>query len=230
VNLFVGSDTKINLGKNEVGVKMETGYPLNGNVKISISTRKPVSFTFHIRRPGWSHDIVVPGNLYQYATSNSAPPAIIINVNGIPVAAKEENGYFSIDRVWKNGDVVDYKMAMEIRKVVSREEIKANTDRIALQRGPLVYCIEGADNNGKAWNIILPENTVIEEKEYSVLNEKVIALTAKVPTIIITDDGNSLQTVIREVTAIPYYTWCNRGSNPMQVWLPEKIKDVKVNY
>ena len=148
----------------------------------------------------------------------------------MPVTAKEENGYFIIDRVWKNGDVVDYKMEMDIKKVVSREEIKANNDRIALQRGPLVYCIEGTDNSGKAWNIIFPENTVIEEKEYSVLNEKVIALSAKVPTIVISDDGNSLETITREVIAIPYYTWCNRGSNPMQVWMPEKIKDIKVNY
>jgi hypothetical protein len=94
----------------------------------------------------------------------------------------------------------------------------------------LVYCIEGADNNGKAWNIIFPENTVIEEKNYSVLNEKVIALSAKVPTVTIDDDGTNVQTVVREVIAIPYYTWCNRGSNPMQVWLPVKIRDVKVNY
>jgi len=230
VNLFVGSETKINLGKDEVGVKMETGYPLDGNVKISISTRKPSSFRLHIRRPGWSSGIVVPGNLYQYATSDSASSSITINVNGTQVAAKEENGYYIIDRVWKNGDVVDYKMEMNIKKVVSRKEVKADNDRIALQRGPLVYCIEGADNSGKAWNIIFPDNTVVEEKSYSVLNEKVIALIAKVPTITISDDGNSLRTVIKEVIAIPYYTWCNRGSDQMQVWLPGKIKDVKVNY
>jgi DUF1680 family protein len=230
VNLFVGSETKINLGKNEVGVKMETGYPLDGNVKISISIKKSSTFTLHIRRPGWSSGSVVPGNLYQYATSNSAPSNITITVNGKPVATKEENGYFLIDRVWKNGDIVDYNMELDIKKVISRPEVKADYDRIALQRGPLVYCIEGADNNGKAWNIIFPENTVIEQKNYSVLNEKVIALSAKVPVITINDDGTSLQTVISEVTAIPYYTWCNRGSNPMQVWIPEKIRDVKLNY
>ena len=230
VNLFVGSETKVNLGKNEVGVKMVTGYPLDGFVKIAVSTKKSLAFTLHIRRPGWSSGTVVPGNLYQYAVSSAAPSPVAIFVNGIPVTAKEENGYFIIDRVWKNGDVVDYKMEMDIKKVVSREEIKANNDRIALQRGPLVYCIEGTDNSGKAWNIIFPENTVIEEKEYSVLNEKVIALSAKVPTIVISDDGNSLETITREVIAIPYYTWCNRGSNPMQVWMPEKIKDIKVNY
>jgi len=230
VNLFVGSDTRINLLKNEVGVKMETGYPLNGNVKISVSVRKPLSFTLHIRRPGWSSGTVVPGNLYQYSSTNTAASAIIINVNGKPVAAKEENGYYLIDRAWKNGDVVDFKMVMEIKRLVSREEVKADFGRIALQRGPLVYCIEGADNNGKAWNIIFPENTVIKEKEFSVLNEKVIALSARVPAITISDDGNSVQTVMSEVIAIPYYTWCNRGSNQMQVWMPEKIKDIKVNY
>ena len=230
VNLFIGSDTKINLGKNEVGVRMETGYPLDGDVKISFSTKKPLDFTFHIRRPGWSSGTVVPGNLYRYESSDRSPSEIIISVNGLPVAASEENGYYIIDRVWKNGDVVGYKMAMGIKKVVSRDEVKADNGRIALQRGPLVYCVEGADNSGKAWNIIFQENTVVEEKNYSVLNEKVIALSMKVPAIAISDDGNGVRTEISEVIAIPYYTWCNRGSNPMQVWLPEKIKDIKVNY
>jgi uncharacterized protein len=230
VNLFVGSETKINLGKNEVGVKMETGYPLDGDVKISVSTMQPLSFTLHIRKPGWSSGTVVPGNLYEFAASNRAPSAITINVNGKQASSKEENGYYLIDRVWKNGDVVEYKMEMDIKKIVSRVEVKSDYDRIALQRGPLVYCIEGADNNGKAWNVIFPGNTVIRGKEYYVLNEKVIALSAKVPVIMITDDGNSLQTLIKEITAIPYYAWCNRGSDQMQVWLPEKIKDIKVNY
>ena len=133
-------------------------------------------------------------------------------------------------RTWKKGDILEYTMAMAVKKVVSREEIKTNQGRIALQRGPLVYCIEGADNDGKALNLIFPENTVIKEVPYTVLNEKVIALKADLPVVMINADGMGLQTIKKEMIAIPYYTWCNRGKNQMQVWLPQKISDVKVNY
>jgi uncharacterized protein len=93
-----------------------------------------------------------------------------------------------------------------------------------------VYCVEGADNNGKAWNILFPEKTMVSTLSYQILDEPVIALEASVPVITTGADGISLQTQIKKITAIPYYTWCNRGSNPMQVWMPVKINDVKLNY
>lgn len=230
INLFVGSDTKINIGKNEVPVKMETNYPLDGKVKINIDPIKSTLFALHLRKPGWCSGTAVPGNLYNYKGVDATPSAFSISVNGKPVIVTEGNGYYIINRVWKKGDVVEYIMAMNAKQVVSKEDIKTNTGRIALQRGPLVYCIEGADNDGKAWNIIFPENTIIEEKPYSVLNEKVVALVANVPVININADGSGIQTTTKQVTAIPYYTWCNRGKNQMQVWFPQKVTDIKVNY
>lgn len=119
---------------------------------------------------------------------------------------------------------------MKVKEVQSREEIKTNQGRIALQRGPLVYCVEGADNDGKALNMIFPENTVVKEESYTVLNEKVVALKMDLPVVTINADGLGIQTIKKNITAIPYYTWCNRGKNQMQVWLPQKITDVKVNY
>jgi len=95
---------------------------------------------------------------------------------------------------------------------------------MAIQRGPIVYCIEGADNNGKAWNFIAPVNTTFTTENYAVLDEKVISLTANVPMIQMNKDGSSVQTTLQQIRAIPYYTWCNRGSNAMQVWLPTTFK------
>jgi len=230
VNLFVGSDTKINMGKNEVGVKMQTSYPLDGAVKINIDPVKPTSFALHIRKPGWCSGNEVPGNLYNYIGIDAVPSPTALSVNGKPAEVTEANGYYIINRTWKKGDVVEYDMSMHVKQVVSREEIKANQGRIALQRGPLVYCVEGADNDGKALNMIFPENTVVKEEPYTVLNEKVVALKMDLPVVIINADGLGLQTVTKNITAIPYYTWCNRGKNQMQVWLPQKITDVKVNY
>ena len=230
VNLFVGSDTKLNIGKNEVAVKMETNYPLDGKVKINIDPVKPASFALHIRKPGWCSGTAVPGNLYNYTGIDAISSPISFTVNGKPAEFTEANGYYIINRGWKKGDVVDYDMAMKVKQVASREEIKTNQGRIALQRGPLVYCIEGADNDGKALNIVFPPNTIIKEEPFTVLNEKVIALKMNLPAVVINADGLGLQTVKKDIIAIPYYTWCNRGKNQMQVWLPEKMTDVKVNF
>ena len=120
--------------------------------------------------------------------------------------------------------------ANEVQKLVSREEIAANMDRIAIQRGPLVYCVEGADNNGKAWNILVPKNTTFNVVEYQVLDEKVMAVQADMMVMSGSEDGTNLRSETKKITAIPYYTWANRGQNEMQVWLPTKIQEVKINY
>jgi len=121
-------------------------------------------------------------------------------------------------------------MPMEVRKISARKELVDDNYRMALQRGPIVYCVEGADNNGKAWNILSPSTAKFETEKFNVLDEKVISLVSTLPVLQIGADGASSKTVNQKVRAIPYYTWCNRGSNPMQVWLPTVYKDIKVNY
>jgi DUF1680 family protein len=114
---------------------------------------------------------------------------------------------------------------MEIKRVLSKDAIKTNLGRVAIERGPIVYCVEGADNNGKAMNIAIPETAIFQEKPFAVLDEKVVALIAQLPTIQTSADGKNSERIVKEVIAIPYYTWCNRGSNQMQVWLPLNFTD-----
>ena len=228
INLFVGSETKMNLNGQEIGVKTSTDYPLNGNIKIEISANGLNNFALRIRKPGWSDNTVVPGGLYHYAMVNKTEPSLL--VNGKTITASLVNGYYVIERKWKKGDVVEYRLPMPIQRIQAQEVLKQDQQRIAIQRGPLVYCIEGADNDGKAWNIVFPNNATIVEKPMQVLTEKVIGLSASLPSLQINAEGTQVQTVIKEVIAIPYYTWCNRGSNQMQVWFPTSIKDVKLNY
>jgi DUF1680 family protein len=234
VNLFVGSNTKIPLKNGNVGVKMETNYPWDGNIKLIIDPEKRSEFKIFTRKPGWYGGNIVPGNLYLRDELNDPVvvehPFYLINVNGKQIVPKSENGYFVIDREWHKGDVVEIKILMETKRIKARPELKQDTNRIAIQRGPIVYCIEGADNNGKAWNVIVPENTKFEVIDHKVLNEPVKALTAEVPVVSVGDDGISLKTEKKKIIAIPYYTWANRGKNEMQVWLPTKITDVKLNY
>jgi uncharacterized protein len=227
INLFVGSNTIIPLEKGNVSVNMQTNYPWDGNVAINIDPIKKTKFSLHIRIPGWANDNNVPGNLYVFADSNKNIPSLMINNK--PVSYTNENGYAVINREWKKGDKVIWQLPMDVRKVISKNELKFDNNRIALQRGPLVYCVEGADNNGKAWNIIVPENTTLTTSKENILSEPVITIQAQVPVIDISADGLTINTLTKTITAIPYYTWCNRGSNQMQVWLPTKIKDVKLN-
>ncbi len=228
VNLFVGSNTVIPLEKGNVSLTMETNYPWDGKVKIKVIPVKKSKFALHIRIPGWVNKSAIAGGLYKMEEVNAT---ISYKVNGRQETYKDDGtGYAILDRTWSKEDVVEFEYTMPVEQVSSRDELKQNKDRVALQRGPLVYCVEGADNNGKAWNILFPQKTTVTTIPYQVLDEPVMALEAMVPVITTGADGISLQTQLKKITAIPYYTWCNRGSNPMQVWMPVKINDIKLNY
>lgn len=227
VNLYVGSTTSLKLGKTTVPVQMETNYPWDGNVKITMNPDKRTPYALRMRIPGWVSNVAVPGDLYRFAEGNKA--TFTIQVNGKPAQYREENGYAVIDRTWQKGDVVDLNLPMEVKRVLAKQDIKVNNDRVALQRGPLVYCVEGVDNNGQAWNMLVPESTTFTTQPHQVSTESVIAIRADVPVVGPSADGSRVITETKAITAIPYYTWANRGKSSMQVWLPMKAKQVKIN-
>jgi uncharacterized protein len=231
VNLFVGSNTIIPLKNGNVDVKMETNYPWDGKVKIFINPDKPQKFGLNIRIPGWSNGKAAPGKLYDFGEGQWLSS---FHINGDPLSwddmNQQKNGYASINRKWKKGDFVEVEYHMKSNMVFAFPQLKQDSNRIAIQRGPIVYCIEGADNNGKAWNIVIPKNTKFETIDYKVLDENIKALTAEVPVVTLSEDGTTIKTEKKKIIAIPYYTWANRGKNEMQVWLPTKITDIKLNY
>lgn len=227
VNLFVGSNTSFPVGDQQVQVSMTTNYPWDGKVQLTCSPPKKANFDLHIRIPGWANGEAVPGGLYKF--EDTSVPAFIVQLNGREVPYKKEKGYIVIDREWKKGDVVELTLPMDVKRVVSRPEVTENLERVAIQRGPLVYCVESTDNNGKAWNLILPANTGLTTVERTVLSEPVIAIQGVAPQLIVSADGTNISTENKPLVAIPYYTWANRQKSEMQVWLPTKIKDVKVN-
>ncbi len=227
INIFVGSNTNIHLANGDVPVKMETNYPWDGNIKLTVTPAKKIKYALHMRIPGWVLNNPVPGDLYRYADSSSS--TFTITVNGKPFSYAMDKGYAVINREWKTGDIVELQLPLEIRKVVARNEIQQDNDRMALQRGPLVYCVEGADNNNHVWNVLLPANTKFTDVNTNILSEPVVALKAELPVVTTSADGNAVQTVTQTITAIPYYTWANRGANAMEVWLPTKIKTIRIN-
>lgn len=229
VNLYVGSQTRQLIGKNDVSLSVKTDYPWNGKVQVNVDPVKKGKFKLYLRVPGWAKAQPVPGDAYRanFSVIQSLMP---VTINGKDISYDMENGYIVINREWKKGDVVNFEFNMNTYLISSRQEIKQNEGRVAIGRGPLVYCVEGADNNGKAWNIVVPENTSFETVTSKVQDESVVEVKATVPVLDVSADGNSVSTVKKEIIAIPYYTWANRGKNEMQVWLPTKIKDIKINY
>jgi DUF1680 family protein len=119
---------------------------------------------------------------------------------------------------------------MEVRQVISNPEVKQDKDRVALQYGPLVYCVEGKDNGDNAWNIVMPSNPQFESAFQPDLLGGVSTIKFNANVVQISTDGKSVATTTQPVSAIPYYSWNNRGASSMQVWLPTTVTNIKINY
>jgi DUF1680 family protein len=181
----------------------------------------------HVRIPGWALGTAVPGGLYHFEDTSASHSSIKVNGKDIPYDI--EKGYATFTREWKKNDEVELSFPMSIKRIFSSPAVKADENRVALQRGPLVYCVEGADNNGHAWNIILPPSTSLTTSKQTVDSQSIVTIEGTVPSLSVSADGTSVETQNKKMIAIPYYVWCNRGQNQMQVWLPVSIKEVKVN-
>jgi hypothetical protein len=227
VNLFIGNEAGITIGKNVIPVSMQTNYPWEGVVKIKLDPKQKAKFDLHIRLPGWSKGNPVPGDLYTFKNFTARPP--VVRLNGKDAVWTEQNGYIVMNRTWQKGDVVEVIFEMPVNELLAHPEVKQNHDRLALQRGPLVYCVEGADNNGKAWNFVV-DNVA----NYQPVFKKDLLggiMTIQFNATCITGEGNGAEVkkLSHQVVAIPYFAWNNRGANEMQVWLPTNVREVIIN-
>jgi uncharacterized protein len=134
---------------------------------------------------------------------------------------KIENGYVSLDRKWKNGDVIELNLPMPVRRVVANEKVKADAGRVALQRGPIVFCAEWPDNpNGKVRNLILPDDQPLAATYEPSLLNGVETIEGRAFGVSKDADGSLIKTE-QDFKAIPYFAWANRGRGEMAVWLAE---------
>lgn len=228
VNLFVGSQTEIGLKNQPVVIQTQTNYPWEGVVGILVSPEKKERFVLRVRYPGWVSGEAVPGGLYTYENAKQYS-LTLLSINNQPVKYTIEKGYLVIDREWAPNDQVSISFPMDVRRVYSRSEVKANVERVALQRGPLIYCVEGTDNDGKALNIVLPKTAQVVTAQQQVLTENVVSLEADATVLSVMPGGENVQAVKKKIRAVPYYTWNNRGAGQMLVWLPQRILDIKIN-
>ena len=226
VNLFVGSSASIILKNKNIQIKQVTNYPWDGKVQLSVIPDKQIEFDLCIRVPGWANNQPVPGDTYHYLDKSSEK--FTLTTNGIPAVYSMVNGYAVVKRTWKKGDLVELNLPMPVRRIVAIDSLKADRNRVALQRGPLVYCFEHADNGGKAMNIIIPDKVDFTAAFKPDLLNGIVVLEAQATVAAISDDGTNITSGNRKIVAIPFYSWANRGEGQMQVWMPRRISDLRL--
>jgi DUF1680 family protein len=219
VNLFISNEADITISKKKVKISQEANFPWDGKVELSVFPETSWKFSLMIRIPGWANNEAIPGGLYRFEDQNNE--AWKITVNGKDEKPEIENGYAEIERKWEKGDKVEIDFPMLVRSVVADERIKDDNNRIAVQRGPVIYCAEWPDNNtGNALDIVLNRATPFTtEFVPSLLEGTQIIKTSGFQTRR-TLDGKIEKLPEEPVTLIPYALWNNRGAGQMEVWLP----------
>ena len=224
VNLFVTSDANFTVNNKAVQILQQNNYPWDGDLKFTVNPKSPVAFNLLVRIPGWARNEAMPSDLYQFASNDSK--SVEIKINGQVVNYSLSNGYAVLNKNWKKGDVVEVNLPMDVRRVVANKNVKDDIGKVALQRGPLMFCAEWADNFGRASNIIIPDNAVMTTEFKPDLLNGVMVIKSEVPQVVVDKDGNSVSTITRTMTAIPYYSWAHRGKGEMMVWFPRRVENI----
>ncbi|MFO7633257.1 MAG: glycoside hydrolase family 127 protein [Caldilinea sp.] len=204
VNLFVSSRAKLMIGDTSVAVTQETHYPWSGAVRMAIEPAAPSRFTLYVRIPGWAQNLPVPSDLYRYVGTRSEE-SIRLAVNGVEAEMRIEDGYAMIDREWQQGDVVDLELPMPVRRVEPHPAVTAIQGLVAVERGPLVYCLEGVDNDGVALGRLLSDDAAFTLERPLGPSQDITMLRAH-------STGSQL-------LFVPYYVWGHRGLGEMAVWM-----------
>lgn len=226
VNLFISSNVSLNIQNRQVEIVQQNNYPWNGDLKFTVNPKSSFAFSMLLRIPGWAQNEAIPSDLYTF--KNNSDKKTIITINGKEVTYQIENGYAVLNRKWKKNDIIRVNLPMQVRRVLANKSVKNDIGKIALQRGPIIYCAEWVDNNGKASNIVMPDNTAFTTEYKPDLLNGIEIVKANVPAVLIDANGENLHTENQPFVAIPYYAWANRGKGEMMIWFPEKIKDVDI--
>jgi len=233
VNLFAANTATITVNGKEITIEESTEYPWNGDVSIKVIKNKAKAFNMMIRIPGWVRGKVVPSNLYSFY--DNCTLGYEVCVNGEKVEGELQNGYLAINRNWKKGDVIRIHFDMPVRTVIANNKVKDDQGRIAVERGPLVYCAEWADNNGiNPHHLLLARQPQFELQDgYGIVNKegdgktfKVTAINAKAQEACVTPEG---KLAAKDVTVklIPYFAWNHRGAGKMDVWLARSLSGLE---
>ena len=217
VNLFVSSSAKIKMANNKVTIKQESNYPWEGDINITVDPELSEKFAIYVRIPGWAQSKPVPSDLYRYKIKSEKK--VSLKVNGNSVNLNMDKGFAKILRKWKKGDIIELDLPMPIRRVMCNEKVEDNRGRVALERGPVVYCAEEADNGKNVRKLVIPDNVVLRSEYRKDLVGGVVIIHGIIPGLNLSKEGKSEAKNKQKFIAIPYYAWGYRGEGQMAVWL-----------
>jgi DUF1680 family protein len=206
--LYLGNDATIPLKDGKVRFIEKTSYPWDGDVEIAVEVEKSFAFDVNLRIPGWCR---------------GAPS---LTVNGEKVKAKTDKGYARLTRTWKNGDVIRLSLPMPVERVYADPRVKADVGRVAIRRGPVVYCLEGVDNGGRVRNLCLPKAAKLTASFDKDLLGGVTVVRGE--ALAVSRPKDELETKPVAFRAVPYFAWDNRKAGPMIVWLAEEPERAEI--
>ncbi|HPD29503.1 MAG TPA: glycoside hydrolase family 127 protein [Phycisphaerae bacterium] len=209
VNLYMAGEGTVALKSGEVKLAVDTKYPWEGKVKIKVTPREPAEFAINLRVPDWCEQVTVS-----------------LNGTAIPNPTMDK-GYAVIRRQWKAGDAIEMDMAMPVRRIQAHPNVAANRGRVALQRGPMVFCLEAVDNGGKVFDLVLPRDAELKTEFRPNMLGGIMTIKAQGLRCPARDWKDKLYLAAPahaepvELTAVPYCIWDNREAGEMTVWIPE---------
>jgi hypothetical protein len=224
VNLFIEGEGDVAVDGRKVRLAQQTRYPWDGEIKVIVSPARPGEFELALRIPGWAGDEAMPTDLYRFLDASAERPAL--KVNGEAAALDIRDGYARIRRSWKNGDTVELSLPLPVRRVVAHDSVADDRGRVALQRGPIVFVVEGPDNVAHVFDFFLPDAATLDAEFRPDLLNGVVVITGNAASASKSAAGKTVESG-RPFLAIPYYAWANRGPGQMLVWLPRTAAAVR---
>lgn len=221
VNLYMANTGTLDVNGKKVVLSQEGNYPWNGDITIKIDRNNAGEFGLKLRIPGWVKNQPVPSDLYYY--NDNKRLGYTVKVNGVAAnGTLTPDGYYTIDRKWKKGDKVEVHFDMEPRTVVANNKVEADRGRIAVERGPIVYCAEFPDNDFEVLSAFMNQNPKFTEKYSSDKLYGIVELSTDAQVLSYDDKGRLTAKDVK-LNMIPYYAWNHRGRGQMAVWLPQQL-------
>lgn len=221
VNLFMSNTANLKVAGKKVVLSQSSNYPWNGDMTINIDKNKAGRFTMKVRIPGWVRNKVVPSDLYTYADGKRL--GYTVKVNGETVTGNLDKGYLNINRNWRKGDKVEIHFDMEARVVKANTKVEADLGRVAIERGPIVYCAEWPDNDFDVLSVLINQNPNFEVVSKPELLKGINQLVTD-GQVLEFDNNGRLNAKDVKITMIPYYAWAHRGRGNMSVWLAQELR------
>ena len=233
INLFISNDANFAVGKKKISISQKANFPWGGKVEITVDPEKNCEFVMKLRIPGWARNEALPGGLYKFTDENNE--MITLKINGKESDLMIADGFATISRKWRRGDKVEIDFPMPVREVVADQRVKEDENKIAFQRGPVIFCAEWPENNkGNVLDLVIKKDAAFtSEFKPSLLGGTQVINTYGV--YINKKNGIDVETGLRPVstpvttivptpvTLIPYALWNNRGPGEMKVWFPTII-------